>query len=123
VRDEPGQAYALLADLSESGINLLAFSAIPLGPQSTQLMIFPQSEGPLAEAAERAGIDLTGPEHALLCRGDDELGAVADIHRRLYDAQINVYSSTGISCDCGHFAYMLCVKADKIEHAARVLGV
>jgi hypothetical protein len=123
VHDEPGEAYRLLSTLAESGVHLLAFSAIPMGGDRTQLMLFPESVARLAEAAANRGLDLTGPENALLCRGDDGLGAFADIHRRLCDADVNVYASSGVTADCGRFGYVLYVRADQFEEAARVLGI
>jgi hypothetical protein len=123
VRDEPGRAYQLLSELAGSKVHVLAFNAIPVGPDKTQLTIFPEDVDALVKAAEQASFTLSGPEHALLCRGDDELDALADIHRKLYDANINVYASSGVTADCGRFAYVLYVKADQIEQAAHVLGV
>lgn len=123
VRDRPGEAYRMLSQLAEGGVNLLAFSAVPTGSDQTQLMIFPEDETLLVRAAEDRGLTLSGPEHAFLCRGDDELGALAELHRRLYNADINVYASTGVSADCGRFGYVVYVRADQFEAAAQVLGV
>jgi prephenate dehydratase len=41
VEDEPGRAYDLLARLASEDINLLAFSAVPFGPNHVELTIFP----------------------------------------------------------------------------------
>lgn len=41
VKDQPGEAYKMLNMLAGIGVNLLAFSAIPVGPNSTQLAVFP----------------------------------------------------------------------------------
>ena len=123
VQDEPGEAYRLLSSLADAGVNLLAFSAIPVGPERTQLMLFPDHPDTLARAAESAGIVLTGPERALLCRGDDRLGALAEVHQRLADASVNVYASSVVTADCGRFGYVLYVKADQFETAAQALGV
>jgi len=122
VRDRPGEAYKLLAQLASSGVNLLAFNAIPVGTDFTQLVLFPEREDLFIEAAENSGIVLSGPEHALLCRGDDELGAFAGIHRTLSDAQINVYASSGVTTDVGRFGYLIFVRAEQVEKAVRVLG-
>lgn len=121
VKDRPGAAYELLSQLTEMGVSLMAFNAIPVGRDSTQLVLFPRSPSRLAKAAEKAGLELKGPQHALIVRGDDKLGALAETHRRLYDANINVYSSAGVVADCGRFAYVIYVKEDDFEHAARVL--
>ena len=123
IRDGPGHAYHLLSDLARSKVHVLAFSAIPEGPGKTQLVIFPEDPEALVKAAEESSFTLSGPEHALLCRGDDELGALAEIHRKLFDAKIDLYASSGLTAECGRFAYVLHVKADQIEHATHVLGL
>jgi hypothetical protein len=121
VKDRPGAAYELLSQLAETGVSLMAFNAIPMGSDHTQLVLFPVSPSRLAKAAEQAGISLSGPHHALVVRGDDKLGALVEIHRKLYDANINVFASGGITADCGRFGYVLYVKEEDFERAASVL--
>lgn len=122
-RDRPGEAYQLLAQLASAEVDLLAFSAIPIGPTHTQLILFPASVEHLAAASRKIGITLDGPQHAFLVQGDDQLGALADIHRRLFDAQVNVYASHGVTDGVGGFGYLLYVRPETYEDAARVLGV
>lgn len=121
VKDRPGAAYELLSQLAESGVSLMAFNAIPMGSDHTQLVLFPVSSSRLAKAAEDSGVALTGPRHAFIIRGDDKLGALVEIHRKLYDANINVYASGGVTADCGRFGYVLYVREEDFEHAAGVL--
>ena len=42
-------------------------------------------------------IVLVGPHRAFLVQGDDHLGALAEIHRRLFEGNINVYASSGVT--------------------------
>jgi hypothetical protein len=121
VKDRPGAAYELLSQLAASGVSLMAFNAIPMGVDTTQLVLFPVSPSRLAKAAEVAGVALTGPQHAFIIRGDDKLGALVEIHRKLYDANINVFASGGVTADCGRFGYVLYVKEEDFERAAGVL--
>jgi len=121
VKDRPGTAYELLSQLNQSSVGLMAFNAIPMGTDHTQLVLFPTSPSRLMKAAEEAGIELMGPQHAIIVRGDDKLGILAETHRKLYDANINVFASSGVMADCGRFAYVLYVKEEDFEHAARVL--
>ena len=123
VKDRPGEAYRLLSELAAAEVNLLAFSAIPIGPEVTQLVLFPDSTEGLTALAEKAGLVLTGPQHAFLVQGDDRLGAFADIHRKLFDAQINVYASTGVTDGKGDYGCVLYVRADSYKRAAHALGV
>jgi hypothetical protein len=123
VNDEPGEAYRLLAQLARLGINLLAFTGVPTGPQRTQLSVFPEDNGRFAAAAKQANLAADGPHPALLVQGDDELGALAGVHERLQDAAVNVYASHGVTDGRGAFGYVLYVRPDRFEHAAVALGV
>ncbi len=64
---------------------------------------------------------LEGPHHALLVRGDDELGSLAGIHQRLYEADINVYASSGVTDGSGSYGYLIYVKEDDFERAVTTL--
>lgn len=121
VRDNPGEAFQLLSRLAASDVNLLAFSAIPIGPDRAQLTVFPESVERLAAAAEKIGLVLDGPHAALLVQGDDELGAIAGVHARLAEANINVYASTGVTDGRGCFGYLVYVQSTDIDRALAAL--
>ena len=86
VADQPGEAYKFLSQLAVVGINLLAFTAVPVGPTVTQLTIFPDDPAQLKHEAAKIGLSLDGPHKAFLVQGDDELGALARIHHKIYEA-------------------------------------
>jgi hypothetical protein len=123
VKDEPGAAYRILTELAGAEVNLLGFNATPTGPENTQLTLFPEHPEELAAVADRLGLCMVGPHHAFLVRGDDRLGALAELHRTLFDANINVYASSGVSDGMGHFGYVLYVRGQDHEAAAHALGV
>ena len=123
VRDRPGEAYGLLSRLAASGVNLLAFHAIPMGNEQTQLVLFPEDPQSLARVAEEEGLQLDGPQYAILMRGDDELGALAEIHRKLADAKVNVSASSGITDEEGRYGYVVYLAADDFSRATAALGV
>ena len=123
VDDVPGEAYKLLTHLAELGLNLLAFNAVPLGPRRTQLSLFPDDVMKLEDAAKKAGFVLDGPYPALLVQGDDELGAFAGVHEKLYHANVNVYASAGVTDGKGSYGYVLYVRPDEYERAAAALEV
>lgn len=123
VNDEPGEAYRMLGELAKLGINLLAFTGVPTGPHRTQLSVFPEDEGRFTAAARQAGLTGDGPHPALLVQGDDELGALADVHARLAEAAVNVYASHGVTDGRGAFGYVLYVRPDRFDQAARALNV
>ncbi len=123
VKARPGEAYRLLSQLAAADVNLLAFNAVPIGPEVTQLVLFPDSTDGLIAFAEKADLVLTGPQRAFLVQGDDRLGALADVHQKLFDAQVNVYASTGITDGKGDYGCVLYIKAEHFKRAAHALGV
>jgi len=122
VKDEPGAAYKILTELAGAEVNLLAFNATPTGPENTQLTLYPENAEKLIPVADRLGLVMFGPHTAFLIRGDDRLGAAAELHQKLFDASINVYASNGVSDGAGHYGYILHVRGQDYESAARALG-
>lgn len=123
VRDELGAAYGVLKQLADLGVDLLAFTAVPSGPDLAQFALFPADPNRLRAEASAASIALEGPHQALLVQGDDELGALAGVHARLVDARVDVYASTGVTDGHGSFGYVVYVREDQFENAAAALGV
>ena len=122
IRDEPRKAYEVLERLASEEINLLAFSAVPFGPNYIELTIFPDNSENLLHLAKRVGWTFTGPQHACLVQGDDRLGALADIHKRLMDAGVKIYASSGITGGEGHYGYIIYVKEEDHQTAAKALA-
>jgi len=123
VQDQPGEAYKLLSQLADLGLNLLAFTAIPVESLRAQLTLFPEDPLKMTQAARKAGLVLDGPHPAILVQGDDELGALARIHAKLYEAGVNVYASSGVADGRGSFGYVVYVSPDDYERAVSALGV
>ncbi len=122
-RDVPGEGYRFLIALAEAGVNLLAFSAIPVGPEHTQLVLFAEDAERLKNIAAASGTNLVGPQHALLVQGDDELGALAGIHRRLAESGVNVFASNGVTDGRGGYGYVIYVRPGDLDEACRALGI
>ena len=122
VEDEPGRAYGLLAKLASEDINLLAFSAVPYGPNHVELTIFPDRSTDFQRIAQKLGWVLNGPQHACLIQGDDNLGALAEIHKRLRDANVNIYASTGVTDGEGRYGYVIYVKEEDHQLATKALA-
>lgn len=123
VDDMPGEACRFLSQLASEEVNLLAFSLIPTGPAHTQLIIYPEDVDKLARMAEKTGSQLTGPYKAFLINGDDELGALVDIHRKLGEAKINVVTSSGVTDGRGGYGYILHVRPESYEEVAHLLAI
>jgi hypothetical protein len=123
VRDELGAAYRVLSQLAELGVNLLAFTAMPSGPSLAQFALFPDDPSKLIAQARTAGLPLDGPYHALLVQGDDELGALANVHEQLVEAGVDIFASSGVTDNRGAFGYLVYVREDQFEKAARALAL
>jgi hypothetical protein len=123
VRDRPGEGYKLLAQFAEMGLNLLAFTAVPVGPNHTQLALFPEDPARMMSTAQRAGFRVDGPNTAFLVQGDDELGALAPIHQALFQADVNVFASTGVTDGRGSFGYLVYVRPEDLDRAEEALGI
>jgi hypothetical protein len=122
LEDQSRFAYELLASLASEEVNLLAFSAVPFGPNHLELTIFPDRSNNLLRAAEKFGWVLTGPQHACLVQGDDHLGAFAEIQEKLIAAGVSVYASSGVTDGGGHYGYVIYVKEGDYQAAAAALG-
>jgi len=107
VPNKPEEAYELLAQLASADINVLAFSAVPFGPNHVELTIFPDPSAKFRTLAARSGWTLTGPQHAILIQGDDHLGTLAEIHKKLQDAGVRIYASTGVTDGQGGYGYVI----------------
>jgi hypothetical protein len=123
VENQPGEGYELLGQLAQVGINLLAFTAVPMGPTRTQLALFPEDGARMAEAARKAGIGLDGPHRAVLVQDDDKLGALAGIHAKLNESNVHVYASSCVTDGRGSFGYILYIRPDDYERAVQALRV
>lgn len=121
VEDEPGNAYGLLAKLASEEINLLAFSAIPFGPNHVELTLFPEHGDALIRVARENGWSLIGPQHGCLVQGDDHLGAFAEIQQKLFAAGVNVYAASGVTDGVGRYGYVIYVRESDHDAAAQAL--
>jgi len=121
VEDHPGESYKLLSFLAKVGVNLHAFTCVPTGPLRTQFTLFPEDPSKLLVEAKNANLHLDGPNPAFLILGDDEIGALVDIHQKLFEAKVNVYSSNAVTDGRGGFGYVLYVNPDQYKTAAEAL--
>ena len=73
--------------------------------------------------AQKAGMALDGPHRALLVQGDDELGALAVVHEKIYRSSVNVYASSAIADGAGKYGHIIYVRPEDFERAAKALEV
>jgi hypothetical protein len=121
VSDRPGEARRLLEHLSEKGVNLIAFTAFPVGGSMSQLDFFAEDSQLLQDAAADAGIELVGPKKAFLIQGEDRIGCLHDHHLKLANANVNVHAANGVVSGSGKYGYILWVKPEDLRRAAEAL--
>lgn len=122
VEEIPGQTYAILSQLAACGIDLLAFTAAPVGPKHVQWSLFPSNIKEFEDVAHDIGLPVSVVQDALLVQGDDRLGALADLHERLSRANVEVYATSGVTTGNERFGYVIYVKPDEIDRAAEAIG-
>jgi hypothetical protein len=123
VPDEPGTAARMLGPLKQSGVNLLAYLAFPIGDKQSQLDLVPEDGAALKEAARKAGIPLSDAKNAFLIQGDDRAGAVVETVGKLAEAKINITATMATAAGGGRYGMVLWVAPADYEAAAKALGV
>lgn len=122
-QDKPGEAYKILSALADVGVNQLAFNAMQMGPERSQITLFPEDDSLLLNVAKKAGLSLDGPYQAILVQGTDELGALIEVHEKLQNANINIASSTAIADGVGSFGYLIYVRPNDYDKTADALSI
>lgn len=123
VPDKPGEAARILAQLHQSGVNLLGFSGFPQGARKAQLDFIPEDPAAFAKAARKLGLKLSKKKTGFLIQGEDRPGAVAEVLGKLAEAGLNVTSIQAIAAGSGVYAGLLWVKAADVRKAAKALNV
>lgn len=118
---KPGVGAALLAELRQAGVNLIAFTGFPSG-RGAQVDFVPEDAVAFRAVAKKARWKLTGPKRALLVMGDDRPGVIAEVMQRLADAKINVTAIDALCAGSGRYGAILWVAPRDVTRAARKLG-
>ena len=122
VPDKPGEGARVLAQIKEAGVNLVSFTAFPTSSGKAQLDLVAQDPGALEKAAKSTGLKLSPRKQAFFVEGSDRTGAAAETFRKLATAGINVTAANGCGTQ-GQYGLIIWVKPDKLEAAAKALGV
>jgi hypothetical protein len=121
VSNSAGQGARILDALRQSKVNLLAFTGFPEGGRA-QIDFVPDKPGLFLKAARKAGLKPRKRKVGFLVQGQDRVGAVADIMKKLAKARINVTAINAVTSGKRRFAAILWVKPKNVAKAARVLG-
>jgi hypothetical protein len=119
--NKPGEGARVLNVLKNAGVNLLAFSAFPLGRRA-QLDLIPADPAAFKQAAKKEKWKVVGPKRGFLMQGDDRVGAVADLLERLGSAKINVTAIDAVCITDGRYGAIFWVEPKDVKKAAALLG-
>jgi hypothetical protein len=115
------QASKLLSILAAAGVDFHAFKAVPVNPNRTRFTLFAKDSVRMLEGAKKAGLELEGPASALLIKGDEQAGALADIYQKLSEAGIQVDEACGIADIKAGYGVILYLEQDDCGKALTVL--
>jgi hypothetical protein len=114
-------ASKLLSILAGAGVDFHAFKAIPVNPNRTQFTLFAKDSARMTDGAKNSGLELEGPYAALLIKGDEQAGALADIYSKLSGAGIQVDEACGIADINAGYGVILYLTQDDCRKAMTVL--
>jgi hypothetical protein len=122
IPDRTGEGLKVLSALKNAGVLLLACNGFPLGGGRSQLTLVPDDARKFKQAADTAGLTLTGPKRAFVITGDDRVGAAAEHAKKLADAKVNVTAVTALTGGSGRYGMLLWVASADFDKAANALG-
>jgi hypothetical protein len=116
-----GQGAAVLAELRDAGVNLLAFSGFPIGGGKAQLDLVAENLSGVRRVARKKGWRLSKNKKGFLVQGSDQVGACHRHLQKLADQKINVTAADAVTAGKGRWGMILWVKPKDYARAARVL--
>lgn len=122
VPDRPGASYRILQALADHGADLLGVSVVPTTDGGSRITLYPEDDCKLPDAAAQAGLQMDGPYPAVVAQGADKRGALAELHRRLSEAGVNIEMAAAVTDGRGDYGYVVHVAGDEIPAAVRALS-
>ena len=123
VEDQITSASKLLSTIADTGVDFHAFKAIPVKSNRTQVTLFAKDSSKLTDGAKKSGLELDGPYFALLIKGDEKSGALANIYNKLSQAGIQVGEACGIANINAGYGVILYLKQADCRRAMTVLNM
>jgi len=121
IDDESGEGFRFLSRLASHNVDLMAITAVPMGPEKVQFTLFPTDPKTLIKAARIEGINLDGPHSGILVQDKDQVGAFANVLSKLATANVSVFAARGMTDNHGGFGYIVYLRPSDIERALRAL--
>jgi hypothetical protein len=121
VEGQIANAAELLSTIVGAGVDFHAFKAIPVEPDRTQFTLFAKDSSKMTDGAKKSGLKLDGPYSAVLIKGDEKAGALAEIYKKLSRAGIQVDEACGIADINAGYGVLLYLEQEDCDKAMSVL--
>ena len=121
VPNRPGQGARITDELREAGVNLLAYTAFPTRGGKAQVDLIAEDLGTIRRIARRNGWRLSDARKGFLVQGDDRVGAVHKLLKKLADQKINVTAADAVTAGKGRYGMLLWVRPKDYARAAAAL--
>jgi hypothetical protein len=121
IPNRAGQGARVLAELRDSGVDLVAFTGFPAGKGEAQLDFVTSDVPALKRVARQAGWRLSDTKRGFLVQGQDRLGAVQRHLAKLAERRIGLVAVDAVAAGKGRYGMILWVKPKDYTRAARAL--
>jgi hypothetical protein len=122
VPNRAGQGVAILAQLRQAKVNLIAFSAFPGRGGKAQVDLITEDLSGVRRVAQRNGWRLSQIKRGFVIQGRDRVGGVSQHLAKLAGRRINVTAVDAVAAGWRRYGMILWVKQKDYARAARALG-
>jgi len=122
VPSRAGQGETILSSIREAGINMQAFSGFPVGGGKAQVDLVSDDMVSIRRLAKKEGWRLSVTKKAFLVQGNDEVGAIHKLIKKLADVKINIIAANAVAAGASRYGMIMWVKPKDYRRATRVLN-
>jgi hypothetical protein len=121
VPNRAGQGLKMLDEITNAGIDMVAFTGFPIGHGKAQLDFVTGDMAALRRLAKKNGWRLSKTKKGFLVQGTDTVGAVNRHVRKLAEQKVSVTAADAVAAGKGRYGMILWVRPKDYARAARTL--